>query len=1639
MIRRRAESKRRKAPARARATTGQIAACKLQIGRASCGDGGEFIAVEVQLLAGSQSEAARWSRPPAHRVASSSTPKHSNTQHPAPSFATFNTTLHRSSSSSPPDASTAISQFTELVPIARPAAIVIHANEHESKRIMARSRRARVEKPVEEEPEDAVEQEPEEEPEQDSEQEAQEQQSEQGEEGDLRKLNFDQELSWRPAKPIPSGTLLTRLERLSKELAELEQGATDLESLKDVASKLGHRNLLQHKDRGVKAYTACCLVDILRLCVPDAPFTDDQLKMMFTLFVKDILPALHVPTNPYDSQHKYVLMSLTDVKSILLITEVHGADDLLLRLFNSTFDGVSATSKAASEEQVAKDVEIHLTEMLIQLIDESGSVSAPIIDTIISQFLRAAPPGGSRTKDQSGNQSTLLIKTEPPAYVMAKNICNGCSDKMARYVSQYFSDVILNASGFATKANGYRHGEDSDDEDANAGPSDADLRSLRQAHLLIRELWRAAPTVLANVVPQIEAELSADNIHLRQIATETFGDMISGIGAAGPPPPPVLDPAAYPPLKLLDEAPITIVEGNVLTKPYSPQSFAQTHTAAYRNFIGRRNDKTGTIRAAWVSSVGYILSTSAGGIGLSREEENELVKGLGEKLNDSEEKVRLAAVKAIELFDFRDIILKLGATGGVSKIGSIFSNLADRCRDRKATVRVDAMVLLGKLWAVGAGELADGQEAVIACLSGVPSSIINAFYANDPDLNVLLDRVMFECLVPLKYPMIKGKGAKPATGASQSQVQASGSQADQDRIRAERILLMLKSLDAPAKKAFFAMQARQPQFAKGLAVFIQQCEAYNGGVIEGNEEKVKTSLNKTFQWFSTFFPDPIKVRTDLQKFAKLNERRNYQLIKFAIGSESDFKTVRRAINELIVKLQASSAPNCLDTLIPVLYRSSCLMFSRSHLSTIMDYSKNDKDGFASVAHEVLNDISHRNPDLFKAHSEELRKEIIEHCPTSTAPNDPTLVDILKAYSSYSKKYPEDIAYDRKFVQVLMNYALYGTPARAAKYAVNILLAKNDEKSKVTATNLLQKAMKDLDCGSPHFLNKLTTISQLERLAPTVTVDFADTINELVKNKILGEVRTAASDDTGTSWIKDADMNEELQAKCLSLKLLVNQVLANEGEADAEERVKPVFKLLMTFIDKSGSDKETPVQHKDRLTSVAGQLILKLCTIKKFDDQFEPADFNTLAIVVQQPEAQVRIRFAEKLQDYLTRGRLRVRFYTILFLLAFEPEAEIKNRVETWIRSRARFYADNKKQVMEAIMGRLIPLLAHHPDFSSDIRDLADFARYFLFYISNVASEENISLIYKYAERVKQTRDGIDPEESERLYILSDLAQAVIRKWQEKRNWIFQAWPGKVGLPTGLYTALPSSEVAQQIAKKLYIPDDLDEKLDDIIRAMDPNERPEPPAKRSKTQLKTVIREKPKSKSKTSKTPTKKSTKTSTSKRSKKDPSSSLPPPSERRRSGRSHKVSVYTERDDDEDEAEMLDGVAEWQYGKSGDDDDSSQLSEVPSDDVASDAEEDKGSDGGSDDDDDEQPEKRKKQASESEPTEDEREEEQSDQEPERPKSNGRKAAAPKGKGTTASRPAVKASVLAQAQRPSRSTRTRAANNESDMDMDGDE
>ena len=94
-------------------------------------------------------------------------------------------------------------------------------------------------------------------------------------------LKFNQSLSWRAGRPIPVAELLKRLQSLANEMKDMDQEEDEpiKASLGRIAKELADQQLLGHKDQGVRAWVACCAVDVLRLCAPDAPFTSKQLRV----------------------------------------------------------------------------------------------------------------------------------------------------------------------------------------------------------------------------------------------------------------------------------------------------------------------------------------------------------------------------------------------------------------------------------------------------------------------------------------------------------------------------------------------------------------------------------------------------------------------------------------------------------------------------------------------------------------------------------------------------------------------------------------------------------------------------------------------------------------------------------------------------------------------------------------------------------------------------------------------------------------------------------------------------------------------------------------------------------------------------------------------------------------------------------------------------------------------------------------------------------------------------------------------------------------------------------------------------------------------------------------------------------------
>ncbi len=512
----------------------------------------------------------------------------------------------------------------------------------------------------------------------------------------------------------------------------------------------------------------------------------------------------------------------------------------------------------------------------------------------------------------------------------------------------------------------------------------------------------------------------------------------------------------------------------------------------------------------------------------------------------------------------------------------------------------------------------------------------------------------------------------------------------------------------------------------------------------------------------------------------------------------------------------------LDTLVPLLYRVGVFCYNKSHLPAIIEFTRTDDKGLAATAHELLKEISTKHPKVFSTHVKDLCNTLENEAPTAKAPNPPGAVDDLKACAAFAKQFPAEIPINnkegRKLAQSLMNFALYGTPPQAAKHATTIIMS-SDDKKELHAKEILTKSIKNFSHNGDHWLTKLAALSQLVLLAPSECEDDMDAIIEIAIQKVLQKPH-AASTAAEAEWMDEPD--EDIQGRIWAIKILVNRLRSLSAEAPLNEAAEDTYALLNRLVKEKGEgsdDDNTPAGHKSRQRLLAANSLLKLSCNRRLESLLTPADFVQLALVTHDPCLQVRKGFADKLMRYLGQNRLPRRFYTILFFLAHEPEKSIKNSTMTWIRSRRAAFTARKDITLETVFARLLSLLAHHPDFDTDDDTLLLMSEYILFYLKTVATEDNLSLIFHVAQRVKSVADGITQtkQADENFYVLSDLSQALIRSWEEQNGWTMQSWSGKMKLPTGIFRPLESHEQAQKIANKTWISEELVEQLDPIVR------------------------------------------------------------------------------------------------------------------------------------------------------------------------------------------------------------------------------
>lgn len=978
----------------------------------------------------------------------------------------------------------------------------------------------------------------------------------------MHSLEFDEQISPTAARPIGVPELLKRLKTLCKELESLDQETVERESLTNVAQQLVSNNVLQHKNKGVTAFASCCIADLLRLCAPDAPYSQKQLKAIFECFVKQ-LKGLGDPDSPYYPQYFYLLESLATVESVVLLGDIDKSDSIIVDLFQSFFDVVQVEHNRTSTDD-------YMIRIMSQLIDEIGQLPQDVLAVLLSQV---NVPHDKKRHAFIGDES---------ASKMATAVFRKCADRLQTSVCQYFIDIMFEASDEKE-----RHGSRKNEE------------QLSNAHKLIITLFTVAPTTLQNVIPHLETELSAEDIDYRKLATETISAMLA------------------------------CTTGSLLIQQY-PNT--------YKAWAGRRNDKSVTIRSAWVEGIGLLINSDLGAIQLV-DVERLCIDGLLIRLVDPDDKVRSTACSIIERTPY-DIVKRRFTF-------DLLETFYKRCRDKKHSTQEAAFKHVGRLFDWAYSDIAAEDKNALDKFSPIVDHILQCIYVNDQNLNILIERTLHEDL--LKCSDMN------------------------DDTRTRRLLSVVHLANERSRHAFFAIVGKmQIHYATYLDHLMKCCEAYKGGQHEATNGPLHDRLTALIKALVHKLPHPESAENGLLLLAKSNDRRLYKLLEGCVDPANDYRTIQKKIREAVKGAQKISAQSGKIMEI-ILRRSSFQIFNRSIVLPLNQVVVGDQGAMAVTARFVLSEMAKSHPTLYKAHVVPMTAQMTKDPHSAT-------VESIKALAQFAQSYPADVPDDEGFRDSLQSLMQTGSPQQA-KYAVCVICNLPNGPSGLTT--VVNAILNNLIYGSDHFLTELATIAETSLLVPDCIEDRSRQITEFCAKELLMKNRRERNPDDTDQWTEEP--NDECIAKCLAIRILGNRLRAYHAASTAVELAMPVFRALRSIIVNMGElsrEELTPHPTRSRLRLEAAKMFLKLALLNVYEKLISPSDFIQIALFAQDLEYNVRKIFLSRLFKYLLARKMTPRWHAIIFLAAHDPDEEIRNDT----RTRAASIAAHHSKLVVAFVG-----------------------------------------------------------------------------------------------------------------------------------------------------------------------------------------------------------------------------------------------------------------------------------------------------------------------------------------------------------------
>lgn len=1206
-----------------------------------------------------------------------------------------------------------------------------------------------------------------------------------------RDLTFDKSIISTADNPISTNELLSRLTLLQEELSTLNQSSVDLDSLDRYREDLINRKLLRHKDVGVRAFTACCISDILRLYAPDAPYTDTQLTDFFKLTLSQF-ELLGDPNNGYYTQQKYLILRLLEYRSIVLLTDLPSSPKLVERLFEIFYD---------DSKKFQQSLYNVMGGILGEVLSELESVPMPVLKVIFNKFLTYNPeeiPKGLAVSSNCGYELSIIL-------------CDTYSNRMSRHLTKYYSEILYNVTN-AAEGNFY---------ESNIRLS----KTIIKLHRLVIRLWATVPELVASIVGFVYHELSSPNEFVRKSATklvghlltidsninfavshqDTFNAWLSKIADVNPEVrvewvntiPAILvarDDISNEISKALSK---TFIDSDPQVRKASVLIFDEvpitdvwkciTETSVYSSLLQLTREKNREVRESCIRIVAKFYSESMNKI--DKTQQNEKIWQIVETIPnvffnlyyindpminehvdkmvfeyllplepDNKERVK-RLLAALAHFDEKAFAAFVSFNRRQQKMSLALSKYVEFCEflnnTNTSSYRDDSLessdlVNHRKELADKVSDISLKYGKTIEWLTSTMADPIKATESLEMLKKINDSRIFYLISTCMKNDV-------PMATLKNSIKELLGKLQDPGLFRKYDVSTISTILPRDLVNTISVLLYRSAPIiynVSNIGTFLN----LTGNGYEGEVVLKRKLIECAAEVNPTLFKDQMRTLKDIIKNYDDNgdiEGKNDKILTL----DETLKTTYRIARNLRDQIEFDD-------------------FFVTRLRDLVD------GGTPIVAKDALKLLA------LSPNAEEELSRIRSFILPLDAESDKRFTSHVAALMEMFKFYPQILTDDSTEI---------------VSYLIKEVLLSN----RVTGN-----AVGDIEWIDDQELYS----GRNENFIP-------------LANKVLS-----------------------LKLFTNKLRSITNEVFGNAlSRSFTEKTVKLFFYIISSggeLIPETNSENfPTPESYQRKLRLVAGLQILKLSKIANMNSFIQSADCIKLINLVEDESTNVRRQFLDRLKDYISNELISIKFLPLIFFTAYEPNNELKMGVKTWINHTFNKESFRKGTYFERVLPRLIHAVAHHPDIvdglnSSETEEeymgaLITAIDYLIFYFDSVATQENFSLLYYLSERVKNyqdklTDDGEDSGKSDatgdqeeegthntgnpgtKIYIIGELSQLILLQLKERKNWQHSAYPGKLNLPVDLFKPFDTIQDARE-SFRTYIDEKYIERLNNNIK------------------------------------------------------------------------------------------------------------------------------------------------------------------------------------------------------------------------------